>query len=577
MSYQVISRKWRPQKFSEVVYQDHVSRSLINAIQKDKIGHAYLFSGPRGVGKTTMARILAKSLNCLEGLTPNPCGKCENCIEILKGNSFDVLEIDGASNNGIDNIRELRENVNVATLKSRYKIYIIDEVHMVSTAAFNALLKTLEEPPKHVIFVLATTEINKIPDTIQSRCLKFFFKKMSVDSIVDHLKKIADQENYSLSDKVLYTIGRSAEGSMRDAQSLLDQVLIYADETLDEKSNSTSKKSIPDQEALSILGIIPLDSYARQIKNISNLDAKALIEEIDQIFISGVDIDRYVLGFAEVLRLLRLAKNNISLNGLFYFSDEEIDLLTSLKDFLEEEELSSFFKITSKLQYDLKLASSERVNLEMAFLDMLSIKKTPSVAEIIGQLSQINDKNEPVSRDINSRPSLSDQQQDEKKKKVEQIKSKDEISKTSSENILPSLKQEWQKFLTKLQSQKQYLHFILAKAKIDYRDGTLYLSYLKGAEDSFYTKVLESKNLSYLKKEFLSKLSKGGSGIKLAVEQNENHAQGKPGTDFNYFDDNREAPLPEEIMRPEVEFSSQTIKNPLVEKIKKEFKGEIIN
>jgi DNA polymerase-3 subunit gamma/tau len=178
MSYEVIARKWRPQNFDEVVFQDHISKTLQNSIKNGRISHAYLFSGPRGVGKTTMARILAKALNCVHGPTSSPCGECNNCIEIKSGNSFDVIEIDGASNNGVDDIRDLREKVNFAPVRSAYKVYIIDEVHMVTTQAFNALLKTLEEPPPHVVFIFATTEIHKIPDTILSRCQKFFFKKI---------------------------------------------------------------------------------------------------------------------------------------------------------------------------------------------------------------------------------------------------------------------------------------------------------------------------------------------------------------------------------------------------------------
>ena len=228
MSYQVIARKWRPQTFDEVVYQDHVSRTIRNSIKNGRIAHAYLFSGPRGVGKTTMARIVAKSLNCVNGPTSTPCGKCENCVEIRRGVSFDVIEIDGASNNGIDNIRELRENVNFAPAKSRYKIYIIDEVHMVTTAAFNALLKTLEEPPAHIIFIFATTEIHKIPDTILSRCQKYFFKKIPVDVVVAHLASIVEKEGYRVSQGALYPVARIADGSMRDAQSLLDQVISFS-------------------------------------------------------------------------------------------------------------------------------------------------------------------------------------------------------------------------------------------------------------------------------------------------------------------------------------------------------------
>jgi len=187
MAYQVIARRWRPQSFDEVVYQDHISKTLQRSIENGRISHAYIFAGPRGVGKTTSARILAKSLNCINGPTPNPCGVCDNCIEIKEGRSFDVIEIDGASNNSVDDVRDLREKVTFAPVKGKYKVYIIDEVHMLSTSAFNALLKTLEEPPSHVVFIFATTEMHKLPDTILSRCQKFFFKRFYTISYRLHL------------------------------------------------------------------------------------------------------------------------------------------------------------------------------------------------------------------------------------------------------------------------------------------------------------------------------------------------------------------------------------------------------
>ena len=221
MSYQVIARKWRPGTFEEVIGQPHATRTLQNAIRMDRIAHAYLFSGARGVGKTSVARILAKVLNCEKGPSPTPCNQCSNCREISHTNSVDVIEIDGASNRGIDNIRELRETVRYRPAKGRYKVYIIDEVHMLTTEAFNALLKTLEEPPPHVIFIFATTEPHKIPATILSRCQRFDFRRLSLLQIVEHLKRIISQEGADFSEGILYAIAREADGSMRDAQSLL--------------------------------------------------------------------------------------------------------------------------------------------------------------------------------------------------------------------------------------------------------------------------------------------------------------------------------------------------------------------
>src|SRR4030065_1661479 len=227
MGYQVLARKWRPRSFQELTGQEHVSTTIENAIKANRIAHAYLFSGVRGVGKTTVARILAKSLNCAEGPTPIPCMKCQSCTDIATGFSVDVVEIDGASHTGVDNVRELQERAQYAPLKGRYKIYIIDEVHMLSTSAFNALLKILEEPPSHLIFIFATTDPHKIPNTIHSRCQHFQFRRISYREIVDRLKFILREEGIEAGEDALSVVAGSSEGSMRDALSLLDQAISY--------------------------------------------------------------------------------------------------------------------------------------------------------------------------------------------------------------------------------------------------------------------------------------------------------------------------------------------------------------
>lgn len=238
MSYQVTARKWRPQTFDDVVEQEHVTRTLKNAIRLDRVAHAYLFAGTRGVGKTTMARVLAKALNCEHGPTPDPCGACTACQEIAQGASMDIVEIDGASNRGIDEIRDLRETLRYLPSRGRYKVYIIDEVHMLTKEAFNALLKTLEEPPTHVVFIFATTELDKIPHTIISRCQRFEFKRVSLSGIVSQLEHIIEDEGISISSTSLLRIAKAAEGSMRDAQSLFDQVVAYTGTEVDDREVS---------------------------------------------------------------------------------------------------------------------------------------------------------------------------------------------------------------------------------------------------------------------------------------------------------------------------------------------------
>ncbi|MCP4726346.1 MAG: DNA polymerase III subunit gamma/tau [bacterium] len=386
MAYQVTARKWRPQKFDEVVFQDHISKTIKNSLKSGRISHAYLFSGPRGVGKTTMARIVAKALNCLSGDAPvdNPCGECENCVEIRNGSAFDVIEIDGASNRGIENVRELRENVNLAPVKSRYKVYIIDEVHMLTKEAFNALLKTLEEPPQHVVFVFATTEIHRIPETILSRCQKYQFKKIPVEAIVSHLKYIVDKEGYKIKEGALYPIARASEGSMRDSQSLLDQVISFSD------------GDISEEDTLSILGVVAIESYISLLTYINSASAGECMNEIERIMTLGVDIQRYVAGFVDIIRSARLLCNGISLKGILGFSDEEISGLKGIAEKFTDEELSVVFSIASDMQNDLRFSSNERINLEMALLDMISAKKRPSIAAILQKLDNEGSKEAPA-------------------------------------------------------------------------------------------------------------------------------------------------------------------------------------
>jgi DNA polymerase III subunit gamma/tau len=374
MAYQVIARRWRPQSFDDVVFQDHISRTIRNSIENGRISHAYLFAGPRGVGKTTSARILAKSLNCIHGPTPNPCGVCENCIEIKDGRSFDVIEIDGASNNSVDDIRDLREKVNFSPVKGKYKIYIIDEVHMLSGSAFNALLKTLEEPPAHVVFIFATTEMHKLPETILSRCQKYFFKKIPVPDVAVHLAKIVKADGFEAEEGALYAIARAGGGSMRDAQSLLEQVLSF------------SKEKITELDALSQLGIVPLQSYVRIFSHIAGNNAKGIIDEIESVSSAGADLSRYAAGVSNVIRALRLIREGVSIREAAGYSEDEFTALSGISGSFHDEELSAFYRIAVTLTGDIRFISNERACIEMALLDMLSVKRKPSLSAILAKL-----------------------------------------------------------------------------------------------------------------------------------------------------------------------------------------------
>jgi DNA polymerase-3 subunit gamma/tau len=580
MSYQVTARKWRPQTFDEVVFQDHVSKTLKNSIDKGRISHAYLFSGPRGVGKTTMARILAKALNCETGPTPSPCGACDNCREIRNSTSFDVIEIDGASNNSVEDVRELRENVNFAPVKSKYKIYIIDEVHMLSTAAFNALLKTLEEPPPHIVFIFATTEIHKIPDTILSRCQKYFFKKISVDAIVGHLKNIVHNEGHRVSDKALYPIARAAEGSMRDAQSLLDQVISFSD------VRAGGDAEIGEEDALSILGIVPVDSYVTLLHSINGMDVAAVMAEVHRVEMLGVDVPRYVNGFVDLLRTIRLMRNGVSVQELLGLSPEELGMVRDLSSHFHDEELSLMFRIASELQAELSFTSNERINLEMALLDMVSAKKTPSLSSIINRLEGAAPLARNDGGDAAGRPG---------KKPAADARPAHEtgggVGTAAKQNgAAPDgsrIYKHWEDFLNTIKDNKQYLHCILKPSSVRMENDTLYITYPGGADHSYYSRILEARNLEFIKKEMSGMF---GRNIRIVVgtdpadpigREADAEKNGPPPAakkeDKNIPDDSGAIPMPEAEMIKNPGAEEFEPVNTTVEKIKNAFHGQIID
>jgi DNA polymerase-3 subunit gamma/tau len=306
MSYEVLARKWRPQVFQDVVGQEHITKTLINAIRFDRLAHAYLFSGPRGVGKTTVARILAKAITCERGEPGTPCNDCPSCVEITNGSSVDVQEIDGASNRRIEEVRELRENIKYLPSTGKYRIYIIDEVHMLTKEAFNALLKTLEEPPSHAKFIFATTETHKVPVTILSRCQRFDFKRIPPALIVKHLERITEEEKIDISRSALSLIAKEAEGSMRDAQSLLDQVVSF------------SGKDIDDRQVIDILGIIDTDIILRAASAVIDGAAVDCLGIVDEIYNYGYDIKEFYRAFIQHFRNLLIS--------LMDFQDDLLDM-----------------------------------------------------------------------------------------------------------------------------------------------------------------------------------------------------------------------------------------------------------
>ncbi len=377
MSYLVLARKWRPQNFEEVIGQRHITKTLQNAIANDRIAHAFLFAGARGVGKTSMARILAKALNCQEGTKPVPCDRCENCKEISSGNSMDVLEIDGASNRGINEIRELRENVKYAPAKSAFKIFIIDEVHMLTPEAFNALLKTLEEPPPRVIFILATTEPHKIPLTILSRCQRFDFKRIPAKQIFQRLKEIVSQEEVEVSEKGLQLMARESKGSLRDAQSLLDQTISFAGE------------KIKDEDVKEVLGVLDSAILFEMSTAIAGEDIRKCLDIVDNIYTFGHDIRRFCRELLEHLRNLMVVKIGGDPKQLTDLQGKEIEDLVTQSEEFSLEQIHRLFTILLKSEEEISRSPFPKVIMELALVKMATLRPLVPLDEIMDRLNTL--------------------------------------------------------------------------------------------------------------------------------------------------------------------------------------------
>ncbi|MFA5100711.1 MAG: DNA polymerase III subunit gamma/tau [Candidatus Omnitrophota bacterium] len=364
MSYTVFALKWRPKNFDEIVGQDHITTQLKSAIEKDRLAHAYLFAGPRGVGKTSTARILAKALNCRKGPTATPCGECPSCVEIAKGSSLDVLEIDGASNRGIDEIRTLRENVKFSPAQGRFKVYIIDEVHQITTDGFNALLKTLEEPPAFVKFIFATTHAHKVPPTILSRCQRLDFRRISVMEIIQQLEKIVAAENLKVDRDVLVAIARSSDGALRDAESVLDQLIAFA------------KDRVSHDDVISMLGLVEQSALFALTDRIIACDSKGVLELLNEIINQGKDMAVLLSNLIEHFRNLMVAKVANADSELIDLPQNICEKLTEQAKALSLEQIFSAFTILMQAQDMSKRLDSMRIPLEISLVRLCQPKAT---------------------------------------------------------------------------------------------------------------------------------------------------------------------------------------------------------
>jgi len=359
MSYMALYRKFRPGGFEDVKGQDHISKTLQNQIKADRIGHAYLFCGTRGTGKTSVAKIFAKAVNCEHPVDGSPCGVCASCKAISEGRSMNVIEIDAASNNGVDNIREIREEVAYRPTEGRFKVYIIDEVHMLSIGAFNALLKTLEEPPEYVIFILATTEAHKIPITILSRCQRYDFKRITIDTIAARLNELMGKEQIEVEDKAIRYIAKAADGSMRDALSLLDQCIAFY-----------IGQRLTYDHVLEVLGAVDTDVFSRLLREIVSKDLVKVLKTLEELVMQGRELSQLATDFTWYLRNLLLVKSSDNMEDVLDVSTENLMQLKEEAQMIENETLIRYIRIFSELSNQLKYATQKRVLLEVALIKL---------------------------------------------------------------------------------------------------------------------------------------------------------------------------------------------------------------
>ncbi|MGE5359096.1 MAG: DNA polymerase III subunit gamma/tau [Bacteroidales bacterium] len=376
MAYQVLARKWRPQRFDEVVGQRAVTQTLRNAIDKSRIAQAFVFAGPRGVGKTTTARILARALNCVNGPTSDPCGVCDACVEIAEGRDMDVLEIDAATHTGIDNVRAvIVEGLSIPPVRDRYKLFIIDEVHQLSTSSFNALLKSIEEPPPHAAFVMATTELGKIPETILSRAQVFEFKAISSQAIAEQLRKIADAEGIAVDDEALALVARAADGSMRDAETALDQVMAFASDT------------ITVDDVSSVLGLVGRDLLLDVLQCVADEDGVAAFALAGRAVESGYDLKLVCRELSRMVRdLMVLAIDPSRVNDPDVAPEGERERLQALAARFSREDLLRAFDVLTRAENDIRHATEPRYHLEMALVRWIHLRKLTPLGDLIERL-----------------------------------------------------------------------------------------------------------------------------------------------------------------------------------------------
>ena len=560
MSYLVMARKWRPLQFEDVVAQSHITTTLMNAIKNDRLASAYLFSGPRGVGKTTTARVLAKAINCENGPTPTPCNKCSICQEITESRSFEVLEIDGASNRGIDEIRNLRANLKYGVSKGKYKIYIIDEVHMLTTEAFNALLKSLEEPPPNVLFIFATTESHKVPATILSRCQKYDFRRIPLQEIVEQLRKICSAEKIEVDKESLYLIANKSEGSMRDSQSLLDQVVAFCGQNVNKEQLSE------------LLGIIDQELFFKCSDCIANKTIPEALQLVEAIYEQGYDIGEFLNELTGHLRNILVVKatgKTDLLEGLDSFGPRYKEIVQSFS----ETDLLRLIQLSSEAANQVKHSFNAKMILEMTLVKMIKMDSTVELDQLLSQIDKLQTGSPPgadtASKSVRKPESSGNGSGLSAIKEVKSlIQEVEPVEKAEPEKMesaveaasLGKVQERWSSIIDKVKLKKIHLGSFLTEGfPTNLQEGTLEISF--GKENGFHINTINQS------KQLIQEVILDQTGFQVAIHCRKNESE-----EFR------------EILakhRPEFQAAPASnddneLKIPIIKKVIEMFDGEIV-
>ncbi|CCQ94494.1 DNA polymerase III, gamma and tau subunits [[Clostridium] ultunense Esp] len=506
--YQALYRQYRPKTFDEVLGQEHITTTLKNQIQKGNIGHAYLFSGTKGTGKTSTAKIFSRAVNCLNPVEGNPCNECEICKGILDESIMDIIEMDAASNNSVDDIRELRDKVVYPPARAKYKIYIVDEVHMLSKGAFNALLKTLEEPPKHLIFILATTEMERLPQTILSRCQRFDFKRILNKDIVANMDKICNELNVPVEEKALRLIARNSDGAMRDALSLLDQCLSYKDEKL------------TYEDALDILGIANTDLLFSIVDDIQKKNLENLLFKIDEIIQQGKDINQFIKDLIYHFRNLLIVKTSKSSADILDMDEETVSMYIDQSQNIALEFILKSLDVLNKSENEAKWATQPRIILEMAAIKLVNLEEQASLEERVKKLETIINSgeikiNEPAVTKVAEKPKrkLEKRENVEKPKVIEPVQILDDGKELSFKTI----KKEWGKILEIVRENNIRTHAFLKEGRlVSFLNNNLSIGYKDGY--GIHMEAMERPNNKELVKRIVSSYFNKNININFIME-----------------------------------------------------------